>query len=1553
LEASWKNRGQECDAEWLVVNEKLRIHRDQLNAYTAAIHTPEANGWTAFRAMGECVRGRAVSTPTLRWPSHSEHTREQYEELEEITAKLAAVFRALPAGVVLPRLEETDWSIAWETRLLDACRQLEQAAVSLQGAIRRFSVLAGLPAWEDVNSQQLSQLYHLGRELVQPSLPPNELLLHGRLDELQALLEARVNVLQQQERASRELDSALSNLLTGLGADSTSPLSDDQRRAYFRLANELVRPAPPPAELVFHAQFDRLESKLAERTALLATHIQAREALQARAYSGLLLDRIDIETLESDWQRASRAFWPFSAWKKAALRKKLKAYMTPAGVPEPELDLSLLRDYSRACDDLAEHLVGLELPPPFRDTADSDPAAIAAQLPDALRVRTAMSGAGLSPTHVATAASGRLDGLIDLARRLYPPGRELEALRAKLNENLASLGLSPSLVAEVEQDAGSLSGRIQAAANIRRSAGGLGLAGDALNSVLQHLANAEESDRRAAAAEWCRSAKAFQEAWSEYKTLAKAIPAATDSVSMVADAAEQAGTVQSRRGMLKQWTSWQAIRKKCAQVGLEGFAEQLQSGLLTDAEVVPRFRLAYARWWLPQVVDRREPIRRFQKFLHEDAIEEFRRLDELARQAATSRARHSVQHGLPPSDQVPRKSELGLLRHQMTLKRPSKSIREIVSGMPEAFGRLAPCLLMSPLSIAQYLPAGHALFDVVVFDEASQIATWDAIGAIARGKQTIIVGDPKQLPPTNFFGKTDSDDGDPDLADHEKDLESILDEAQASGLPTLQLNWHYRSRHESLIAFSNWNYYGNRLVTFPAAESVDRGVSLRHVNGALFDRGKSRTNRQEAEAIVADLVVRMKRCLAKPEKQRLTYGVVTFNSQQQELIQDLLDDAQRKHTELEWFFSDERVEPTVVKNLENVQGDERDVMMFSITFGYDAAGKFYTNFGALNRDGGERRLNVAITRARQELVVFSSFLPEQLAAERSSARGVHDLKAFLEYARTGPQAIAARIEGSQGGFDSPLEEAIAKALEERGWRIETQIGVSGFRIDLGVVHPDKPGAYLAGIECDGATYHRSAVARDRDKIREEVLTGLGWRILRVWSTDWWYDSDCALEEIHIKLQAILEQDRSRPSIDPRNEDAAEAVSSTIAEIDGNTQLPSDAADSTDDFRSSDSSACSPLVARQAPMKDRCIYFRVNLGDAVANQDRFFDTDYADSLRQMAQAVLASQGPIRDDALVREIARAHGFARTGNRIKQRVLELLPDVASTQRRLQIVGDLLGQARRDRAGRRCLPGSCREPEDVQVRLVPLDDLVVVEAPPAAFGGLLAPGGFAAVAVLRVVAGHELVQVGPLQRVRLQREVHVRPQVVHPQLLRPGLLLGRLGVEEQDVGLHALGVEDAGRQPQQRVDVALFQQVAAHRLAGPALEQHVVRHDDGAAPVDLQQRLDVLQEVQLLVLRRRPEILPLVGRVFLLQIAFLVDDGDAALLAERRIGQHHAEPLARIAGQRIHARADRAGIGVDAVQVQVHDAQPGRVGDQFPALDEPSAGASSGRGRVPCRGC
>jgi very-short-patch-repair endonuclease len=577
----------------------------------------------------------------------------------------------------------------------------------------------------------------------------------------------------------------------------------------------------------------------------------------------------------------------------------------------------------------------------------------------------------------------------------------------------------------------------------------------------------------------------------------------------------------------------------------------------------------------------------------------------------------------------------------------------------------------------------------VIFDEASQITTWDAIGAIARGNQTIIVGDPKQLPPTNFFGRSEDDGGSEDLEDHEKDLESILDEATASGLPTLMLNWHYRSRHESLIAFSNYHYYGNRLVTFPAADPSVGGVKFQHLPESQYDRGKSRTNRKEADAIVRDAVERMKQCLLLPEEERMTFGVITFNSQQQSLIQDLFDQAQRDNPELDWFFSDDRIEPTVVKNLENVQGDERDVMFFSITFGPNAMGKVPLTFGALNRDGGERRLNVAVTRARQELVVYSSFRGDQLAIAGTKSRGVKDLKHFLDYAEKGPIAIQSASDGSVGGFDSPFEEAVSDSLAARGWQLISQVGVSGFRVDLGIVHPDRPGAYLAGVECDGATYHRSAAARDRDKTRQAVLEGLSWNIVRIWSPDWWYDSRGVSQRVHLELTELLEKDRKRrqeleqAERARRESEAATREAEVIRQATNASDTDEKANSSWDEaanaYRrsmeetgSADEVAEAPLqyasrveepIASDQPARSRIYFCRVKLSDLSENQPLFFESSYDDTLRSMAAQIISQEAPIRDDVVARQIARAHGFARTGANIRDRILSILRDFPAT--------------------------------------------------------------------------------------------------------------------------------------------------------------------------------------------------------------------------------------------------------------------------------------------------
>jgi hypothetical protein len=505
-----------------------------------------------------------------------------------------------------------------------------------------------------------------------------------------------------------------------------------------------------------------------------------------------------------------------------------------------------------------------------------------------------------------------------------------------------------------------------------------------------------------------------------------------------------------------------------------------------------------------------------------DAIARFAEVDAEVADLARHVVAGHLSGGVPPRTAFGRDPEFGVLAREIAKKARHLPLRQLFAQMPTALTKLAPCLMMSPLSVAQYLPADARAVDVVIFDEASQIPVWDAIGAIARGKQVIVVGDPKQLPPTAFFDR--ATDGDDD-ADGLEDLESILDECLGANIPHKRLAWHYRSRHESLIAFSNERYYDGRLVTFPSPVTEDQAVRYVHVPGGAYERGGARVNREEARSVVRAIVDR----LIDPRyiDEAMSFGIVTFNTEQQRLIETMLDQERRNQPELERFFGATWHEPVFVKNLETVQGDERDVIYFSVGYGPDATGRISQNFGPLNSDGGTRRLNVAITRARTELVVFATLRPDQIDLSRTKAAGVRDFKHFLEYAERGPSALAQAAAPLDRDTESPFEDAVRTLLEERGWIGHPQVGVAGFRIDLGIVHPDAPGRYLAGVECDGATYHRSATARDRDLLRERVLCGLGWRIHRVWSTDWWVDTERAILSLTAALEADLARDREK------------------------------------------------------------------------------------------------------------------------------------------------------------------------------------------------------------------------------------------------------------------------------------------------------------------------------------------------------------------------------------------------------------------------------------------
>ena len=755
--------------------------------------------------------------------------------------------------------------------------------------------------------------------------------------------------------------------------------------------------------------------------------------------------------------------------------------------------------------------------------------------------------------------------------------------------------------------------------------------------------------------------------------------------SSVGDFGTGLDTVVAEQARLPDWINWIKKSKEGLAAGLGSLVKALEDGQIEeDAEQA--FKRAYAAWWLPLAMDARDELRGFTRWKHENLIETFRKLDEAAAKLAPFEVMRRIAHGLPTKEGVPKKSGLGTLRHQLGLERPSLPIRQLLACLPETFGKLAPCVLMSPLSVAQYLPADQASFDVVIFDEASQITTWDAIGAIARGRQTIVVGDPKQLPPTNFFGRANDDDE--DLQEVERDMPSILDEVSAGGVPQHLLNWHYRSRDEALIAFSNHRYYGDRLVTFPAPRTRFDAIRFYKVNGT-YARGQGRVNQDEARKVAKTVRRLLTTWLAVPEAERQTLGVITFNAEQQSLILDLLDEIRRDNNALEWFFADEREEPVIVKNLENIQGDERDVMMFSVTFGPDFAGKLTMNFGPINGTGGEKRLNVAITRARRELHVFSSIQAEQIDLQRTRAVGVHDLKAFLDYAERGPIALPARDEGSLGPAESSFEEAVADALRAKGWEVRTQIGVSGFRVDLGIGHPDYAGRYLAGIECDGARYHSSATARDRDKIRQAVLEGLGWTILRIWSTEWFRNPSHVVDRIiHPELARRLDEDRQRTRAADEFKANEQATEAELTEDSGDDEemalpVPSEPehdlmAENKEGTASKEksssglvvdldgSSGTAPLSASEAGSDENTMPIAAarssvfageaadtHQDDDTVDPDRFFDLEYTPVLRRLIHRIVYREGPITLHRLASRVAQEHGWQRTGKRIQAQV------------------------------------------------------------------------------------------------------------------------------------------------------------------------------------------------------------------------------------------------------------------------------------------------------------
>ena len=418
---------------------------------------------------------------------------------------------------------------------------------------------------------------------------------------------------------------------------------------------------------------------------------------------------------------------------------------------------------------------------------------------------------------------------------------------------------------------------------------------------------------------------------------------------------------------------------------------------------------------------------------------------------------------------------------------------------------------MSPMSVAQYIGLDQDKFDLVIFDEASQMPTSEAVGAVARGKSLIVVGDPKQMPPTSFFSSTNVDVEEACI----DDMESILEDCRTLEIPSLQLSWHYRSRHESLIAFSNNEYYNGSLITFPSVDDRCTKVHYVPVSG-YYDKGGKRYNMTEAKVIVKEIVRRLR----DEELRKKSIGVIAFSVVQQSLIEDLLQEQLEKDKTLQDAVQ-QMYEPVFVKNLENVQGDERDVILFSIGYGPDKDGKISMNFGPLNNSGGERRLNVAVSRARQEMYVFSTLKSSDIDLRRSKARGVEGLKHFLLYAETQYLPSSSQHYDKHSN-DTLLAEQIAAELKKRGYAVATNVGRSQFKVDVAICDEKKVDTYCLGILLDGEGYRNTHTTRDREVVQPSVLSSLNWKVMRVWSVDWFNNKDRVINRIIERLSSESE-----------------------------------------------------------------------------------------------------------------------------------------------------------------------------------------------------------------------------------------------------------------------------------------------------------------------------------------------------------------------------------------------------------------------------------------------
>ena len=706
---------------------------------------------------------------------------------------------------------------------------------------------------------------------------------------------------------------------------------------------------------------------------------------------------------------------------------------------------------------------------------------------------------------------------------------------------------------------------------------------------------------------------------------------------------------------LQSMTTYNALAQRCRDAKLSSVLETAE----TWPEAGQKLSAAFERtrlMGLTSAAYQDHPILvHFSSEGQENAVQTFRRLDRLVQRHNRARLAHSHWKHLPPQDGD---GQLRVLSREFEKRTRHIPIRRLIAEAGRVVKAIKPVFMMSPLSVATYLSPGGLTFDLVVFDEASQVRPVDALGALLRGKQAVVVGDSRQLPPTSFFDTITSTE----VVDEDNvtsDIESVLGLFAAQGAPQRMLKWHYRSRHESLIAVSNQLFYDNQLVIFPSPDAARQlsGLVYRHLPETAYDRGGSSKNVGEARVVAEAVMTFARTQLARSESNRLTLGVAAFSMAQMQAVYDQLEILRRQNPDCEPFFSPSARESFFVKNLENVQGDERDVIFISVGYGRTANGTLTMNFGPLNGQGGERRLNVLITRARLRCEVFTNLTPDDIDLNKTQARGVQAFKTFLAYARTGNLEMS-RPSGRDP--DSPFEREVIAALQNAGHEVVPQVGCAGYFIDMAVIDPERRGRYLLGIECDGATYHSARSARDRDRLREQVLVAQGWRLHHIWSTDWFRRPAAELRRVLLAIEEakLAARLRDREESERSPDKADETGEPDAADKPYLTGEPPKIAGAPPrlGFRREERLKGETVIERtQEQREPRDTAAVLPYTDARREMPTvpYFNELTPSQLAVVITNIVKIESPIHRDELVRRVADLSGYSRAGSRIKRAV------------------------------------------------------------------------------------------------------------------------------------------------------------------------------------------------------------------------------------------------------------------------------------------------------------